>query len=319
MRSSFGGCSPCFSVGFARILQFNSSSIVCCNRLQALIGFAYSWFVPGCGGSRRGLSAKRGRLKVKLSRKDIKQALESVPMDIVLLGAAGATGEIKLSAKDREFARAIAMGESKAGAYRKSRPGSKAKPETQSRRGQDLAKRSAVQAQAEAFKAAIEAQRYQTPQHLRALVIHQLTQAALNPDFPPATRVQALKALGTVTEVAAFTERREVVKVTNAEDAKAKLLATIRLAMQANAVDIQADDLMAELSPAQNADAETPPAPDPPRAHADAGNTTYSIPHIDSQDDFDPPTPSFSSQDDCNDVTENTPPIENGSPQKDGV
>ena len=187
-------------------------------------------------------------------------------MDVVLLGAAGATGEIKLSAKDREFAWAIALGESKAGAYRKSRPGSKAKPETQSRRGQALMKRDAVQAQAEAFKAAIEAQKYQTPAHLRALVIHQLTQAALNEDFPPATRVQALKALGTVTEVAAFTERREVVKVTNAEDAKEKLLATLRLAMQSNAVDVDASELLAELAPTpmRNAADDGDATPHPP-------------------------------------------------------
>ena len=262
---------------------------------------------------------------MKLSRKDIKQALDSVPLDVVLLGAAGATGEIKLSAKDREFARAIAMGESKAGAYRKSRPNSKAKPETQSRRGQALMKRDAVQAQAEAFKAAMEAQKYQTPQHLRALVIHQLTQAALNEDFPPATRVQALKALGTVTEVAAFTERREVVKVTNAEDAKEKLLATLRLAMQSNAIDVQADDLMAELDGGgmRNAADEEGATPTPQILSDAAGNTTHSNlhtqSHIQSQFDSDPPPPSKTSTLGPEDVLENTPPIENGSPEKGGV
>lgn len=258
---------------------------------------------------------------MKLSRKSIKEALETVPMDVVLLGAAGATGEIKLSAKDREFARAIAMGESKAGAYRKSRPGSKAKPSTASRRGVELASKGHIQAQADAFKAAIEAQKYQTPAHLRALVIHQLTQAALNEDFPPATRVQALKALGTVTEVAAFTERREVVKVTNAEDAKEKLLATLRLAMQSNAVDVDASELLAELAPApmRNAADDGDATPTPQILSDAAGNTTHSIPHIQSQSQFDPPPPSKTSTLGPEDVLENTPPIENGSPKKDGV
>ena len=242
-------------------------------------------------------------------------------MDVVLLGAAGTSGEIKLSAKDREFARAIAMGESKAGAYRKSRPNSKAKPATASRRGVELASKSHIQAQADAFKAAIEAQKYQTPTHLRALVIHQLTQAALNEDFPPATRVQALKALGTVTEVAAFTERREVVKVTNAEDAKEKLLATLRLAMQSNAVDVDASELLAELAPApmRNAAGDEGGTPTPQILSDAEGNTTHSIPHIQSQVDSDPPPPSKTSTSGDKDVIENTPPIENGSPKKDGV
>jgi hypothetical protein len=242
-------------------------------------------------------------------------------MDVVLLGAAGATGEIKLSAKDREFARAIAMGESKAGAYRKSRPGSKAKPSTASRRGVELASKSHIQAQADAFKAAIEAQKYQTPAHLRALVIHQLTQAALNEEFPPATRVQALKALGTVTEVAAFTERREVVKVTNAEDAKEKLLATLRLAMQSNAVDVDASELLAELDGGRmrNAAGDEGATPTPQILSDAAGNTTHSNLHIQSQLDSDPPPPSKTSTSSAKDVIENTPPIENGSPEKGGV
>ena len=101
----------------------------------------------------------------RLTRKQIAEGLEAVPLDVVLLGAAGA-GSKALSPKDREFARQIALGESKASAYRKSRP-SKAKPETQSRRGQELAKRGSIQAQIEAFKLAIEAQKYATPAHLR--------------------------------------------------------------------------------------------------------------------------------------------------------
>ena len=258
---------------------------------------------------------------MKLSRKQVKEALDSVPLDVVLLGAAGATGEIKLSAKDREFARQIALGESKAGAYRKSRPGSRAKPHSASRTGQRLAADPAIQSQAEAFKAAIEAQKYQTPAHLRALVIHQLTQAALNEDFPPATRVQALKALGTVTEVAAFTERREVVKVTNAEDAKEKLLATLRLAMQSNAVDVDASELLAELAPApmRNAAGDDGATPTPQILSDAAGNTTHSNLHINSHTQFDPPPPSKTSTSGDEDVIENTPPIENGSPKKDGV
>ena len=186
---------------------------------------------------------------MKLSRKQITEALQTIPIEHVILGAVSAP-ENRLSPKDREFARQIALGESKAGAYRKSRP-SKGKPETQSRRGQELAKRSAVQAQIDAYKAAFEAAKYTTPAHLRSLAIHQLTMHALNEDCPPAQRIKALELIGKMTEVALFTERREVVQVTDAAQIKARLMDTLRQAVQAQAIDVDTDaeSLLAELDP----------------------------------------------------------------------
>ena len=203
---------------------------------------------------------------MKLTRKQTREALQAIPVEQVLLGGVGAS-EITLSAKDREFARQIALGESKAGAYRKSRP-TKASPVTQSRRGQDIAKKGAVQAQIEAFRAAIEAQKYATPAHLRALVIEQLTRHALDEGFPPAQRVKALELLGRITEVAAFTERREVVHVHDAETARERLMQSLRLAVQSSAVDVDdtsADDLLAEIAGAQSHDDEITDA----HAHTD--------------------------------------------------
>jgi hypothetical protein len=150
---------------------------------------------------------------MKLTRSQIKQALDQVPIETVLLGAAGAH-DVKLTAKQKEFARQIALGETKAGAYRKSRT-SKAKPATASRRGQELASHSAIQAQIDAYKVAFEAQKYTSPAHLRALAIHELTKHSLDPGFPPAQRIKALELIGKMTEVALFTERREIVQVTD--------------------------------------------------------------------------------------------------------
>jgi hypothetical protein len=186
---------------------------------------------------------------MKLTRKQIREALDTVPIEAVLLGTVEGK-ETRLSVKDREFARQIALGESKAAAYRKSRP-SKGKPVTQSRRGQELMKRSSVQAQVDAYRAAFEAQKYTTPANLRALAIHQLTQHALNEDCPPAQRIKALELIGKMTEVALFTERREIVQTTDAAQIKDRLMATLRSVVQANAtdVDIDADSLLAELEP----------------------------------------------------------------------
>ena len=209
---------------------------------------------------------------MKLTRKQIREGLDQVPMEAVLLGAAN-KGEISLSPKDVEFARQLALGEKKASAYRKSRPGSRAKPHSASRTGQRLAASVAVQSQVEAFKAAIEAQKYATPIHLRALVITELTKAAINEDFPPATRVNALKLLGTITEVAAFTERREVRQVSDSAAIKEKLLASLRLAVHSSAIDVSANDaasLLAELSPVLN-DERDAGAHDGETIDADAG------------------------------------------------
>jgi hypothetical protein len=186
---------------------------------------------------------------MRLTRKQVKEALEQTPIEQVLLGSVGAR-ETKLTPKQREFARQLAMGESKAGAYRKSRE-SKAKPSTASRKGVALASQDHIRAQVEAFRAAFEAQKYQTPAHLRALAIHELTKHALNEDCPPAQRIKALELIGKMTEVALFTERREIVQVTDAAQAKERLLDALRTITQAEAVDVvdtAAESLLAELA-----------------------------------------------------------------------
>jgi hypothetical protein len=191
----------------------------------------------------------------KLSRKQIKEGLESVPIDTIILGAAS-SGQTKLTASQRAFAYQMALGKTKAESFRQSRPNgrkSKAKPATASRRGQELTSHSAIQAQIDAFRLALEAQQHNTPAALRALAIHKLTEHAINPDTPPAQQIKAAELLGKMTEVALFTERREVVTVSDSGAVRDKLLASIRLALSAQgaedaeAVDVTASELMAEL------------------------------------------------------------------------
>jgi hypothetical protein len=186
---------------------------------------------------------------MKLTRSQIKAALDTVPIETILLGSSSAHG-VTLTSKQREFARQIALGETKASAYRKSRS-SKAKPETQSRRGVELANNSKVQAAIEAYKLAFEAQKYTSPAHLRALAIQQLTEHSLNPDWPPAQRVRCLELIGKMTEVSLFTERREIIQVTDSAQIKDRLMDTLRTITQAQAQDVgdtAADSLLAELA-----------------------------------------------------------------------
>jgi len=140
-----------------------------------------------------------------------------------------------------------------------------------------------IAAQVEAFKIALEAQRYATPAALRALVIERLTAAALNPAHAPAQQLRALELLGKVTEVAAFTERREIIKSDSPADARERLLTSLRAAISAGdqgasllaelarrpavIIDAQADAVL-EPEPAPTdlagGDPAPPPTPDPP-------------------------------------------------------
>lgn len=133
-----------------------------------------------------------------------------------------------------------------------------------------------IQREIDAYTLAIESAKYRTPAALRELVIQGLVQVALNPDAKDAVKVQALKTIGTITEVAAFTERKEVRTISTSEDARAKVMQELRALVSGGAEDatvIEADSLLRELTGdagdvEKNAEggAATPPTPDPPDA-----------------------------------------------------
>jgi hypothetical protein len=186
----------------------------------------------------------------RLTRKEIEAGLETMPIDTILLGAVNAK-TTKLTHKQRAFAKEVAMGNTKTGAYRKVYK-TKGKPSTQSAEAQKLSKNPAIATQIEAFQLALEANQHITPASLRALAIHKITEKALDPNVPPAQQLKALELLGKITEVALFTERREIVQVTNSQDMRDKLLNSIRLAISSQgAEDVDMDDadsLLAEIT-----------------------------------------------------------------------
>jgi len=192
-------------------------------------------------------------VKPKLSRKQIKEGLSQIPMETLLLGTSK-VGE-RLTHKQKEFARLVALGENKTKAYREAY-NSTGKPEGQTVSACRLSQKPSVALMIEAYQLANEAAKYRTPAQLRELVIHQLTQHALDTDCPPAQRIKALELLGKVSEVAAFTERKETTIVNQSSEIKARLLESLR-----NVVDVQdispkgeddAAQLMAELQDPAN-------------------------------------------------------------------
>lgn len=182
---------------------------------------------------------------MKLSRKALEEAANTLPLSHIL----GADVSRQLTAKQRKFAHEVAKGSTKADAYRASY--NVTSQRTLNVEPYMLARDPRIAKEIEAYELAIEAAKHRTPAALRELVIQGLVQVALNPDAKDAVKVQALKTIGTITEVAAFTERKEVRTITTSDDARARVMQELRGLLTAGASDatvIEADSLLRELT-----------------------------------------------------------------------
>ena len=215
----------------------------------------------------------------KLSRKAINEGLDTIPISEILGISPSAKG---LTHKQQTFAKELAKGTTKAEAYRRSYNRNPA-PSTIVNTPYKLASDPRIQHEVEAYKVAIESAKHRTPEALRQLVIKTLVDVAISPDAKDAVKVQAVKVLGTVVEVGAFLERREVINTTNSKQAKEELLAQIRTLMNGNAVDaieVDADSLLRELAPTEveTLPADTHPDATPHDAEAESQADKHTIP-----------------------------------------
>lgn len=251
---------------------------------------------------------KAARPIKKLTRKQIEEGFSQFPVEVLLSAGPGKTAQ--LTAKQKEFARGIAMGKTKAQAYRDSYNPRPAKS-TVSCSPYKLSADARIQQEVEAYKLALEAEKHRTPLQLKSLLVQQLVQHSLDEDFPPAQRVQCLKLLGSLFEVGAFVERKEITTIKRSEDIRARILETLKDVTDVQAISV--DDglsLLAELKPAQT-DAEIPDSADPtPGAHPQkssggAGMDTHTIPLESSAEKSIPADPPSS--------IGNTPPIDSGA------
>ncbi len=245
----------------------------------------------------------------KLTRAQLTQALDSVPLSHVL----GKTVSRELTPKQRTFALEVAKGSSGAAAYRKAYKTS-ATPKTQGNQAHKLKARPDIGAEIEALQLAIRAQEYQTPAALRSLVIHSLVKVITDPDSKPGQITAAAKVLGTVTEVAAFTERKEVRTITSSEDARAKIMAELKQLTAADvedvtAIDADADSLLAELAQAgADVDSELDATHRPPTPQTDEPESPANIHTIPHEQSAIPHEQSNSAATPTNTSTQDDPP-----------
>lgn len=248
-------------------------------------------------------------MTIKLTRKQIKEGLEQFPIDTLLMGSPKT-----LTKKQKDFAEAVAMGKPKAQAYREAYD-TEAKPQTQATEAQKLMKNPHINTMIEAVKVSIEAQKYLFPAHLRSLAIQKLTEKALDDKVPPSVQVKALELIGKMTEVSLFTERKEIIKTDNTQDAKTKLLKTLAQAIATSrslstdkkrdaesllkeitgeTIDHEPTIIPSDSELSENDQAETPPTPTPQNAEFFEGEPMHSIPHNQSTDSSE--TPPLSSE-----------------------
>jgi hypothetical protein len=140
----------------------------------------------------------------------------------------------------------------------------------------------------DAYSRAFEAREYQKPERLRELVIHQLTELALNPEVKDAQRIRSLELLGKVSEVGAFTERKETRVIHESSKIKERLIEQLKTIINVDASEIdEGDSLLRELSGSDPTESEPqdgePTTTRPPDIdHAEQGTVIHSIPHIQS-------------------------------------
>lgn len=203
----------------------------------------------------------------KLTRKQAKELVQKRPIEHILTGS-----DQRLTKKQKEFAYQLAVGETKADAYRKAYRGGKAsvKKKVDGNRGSKLAQHDGIKREMEAIKAGLAFQEAYSMGQIKALVIQRLTSEALNEENQGSTRVNALKTLGTVAGVDAFIHRTETKVIKESSQLKEELLAKLKEAMADNArtIDADAEALLAEISnqsptPSESGEGETPREGDP--------------------------------------------------------
>jgi hypothetical protein len=237
-----------------------------------------------------------------MKRKDIRQALSEIPVEQILM-----VGKSELTGKQREFCKQVALGNTGAGSYRAAYK-SKGKPRTQSNEASKLKMNPLISTTIDAMMLANEAAKYADASSLRNLVIQSLVQVLIDPEAKHSTKVASAKVLGTVTEVAAFTERKEISHVQNSDAIKDQIMNQLKTMMLStdDAVTVDAHDLLAELvgddakgranasdqADSYISDNAEPTVPVPPEF--DFGTpppSQHTIPHKQSRQDTDSPIP----------------------------
>jgi hypothetical protein len=193
----------------------------------------------------------------QVTRKELREAINTKGANASLL-----LPRNTLTHKERRFTEALVLDQmTGADAYRAAY-NTKAKPKQVGSEASRLKAKPRIAAEIEALELAKQVATLHSAAALRSLVISTLTKTIIDEDTKPATRIQAAKILGQVTEVSAFTTRSEVTVVQDSGAIRSQILDQLKSMMLSNddAVDVDASDLLTELVGAP----DNPTVPPPP-------------------------------------------------------
>ena len=190
----------------------------------------------------------------KLTRAQIREGLDTIPIEQLL--SSGEGKRPKITGKMKAFAHAVALGETKAEAYRQSYNPRPAKS-TILTAPYKVASDARVQREVEAYRLALEAEKHRTPVQLKALLVQQLVQHSLDEDWPPAQRMKALQMIGNLFEVGAFLERKESTIIHKSSDIRTRLLERLGRVTDVTAKQDDGLTLLQEIRGDGSADAST--------------------------------------------------------------
>jgi hypothetical protein len=239
------------------------------------------WFCSGIVRPKRSGERSEQRLRMKTpSRKQMREAIQDKGIASVLRVPRQA-----LTHKQRKFAEALVLDEmTGADAYRTAY-NAKGTPKAVGTNASKLKADARIQLEIQALEHAKQVAAWHSAEALRSLVISTLTSTIIDPETKPATRITAAKILGTVTEVAAFTERKEVTHIQDSGAIREQIMSQLKtmLLNTDDAQDIDANELLTELT------ADGPhPGGTPPNAERDSGAHVHTIPLEPSQMETDP-------------------------------
>ena len=170
---------------------------------------------------------------MKISRKQIKESLEQQGIESTLL-----VRKNTLTNKQKKFAESIALGETGAQSYRIAYNPPTANNQTIGNDAYKLKQDPRIIREIEAYSLAIEAAKYRTSEGMRGLVLQSLVAVLIDPDSKNSDKLAAAKILGSVTEVSAFTERKEITTINGSATIKAKIMAELKAIMLGSGQDI---------------------------------------------------------------------------------
>jgi phage terminase small subunit len=234
----------------------------------------------------------------KTTRTKAREAIQSKGIAPVLRIPKGS-----LTAKQRKFAEAIVLEEMTASDAYRTAYNTKGNPATVNPHASRLANSDKIKATIEALERAKELAAYHSSESLRHLVISTLTDIATKEDAKDATRVAAVKVLGTVVGVDAFRETKRIEHVKDSGELREQIMSQLKTMMlgTADAETVDAESLLAELAPIESANENS--QDDNPTLSGDALFATgtpldplHTIPHEPPHQKMDShePSPQFS-------------------------